>query len=127
MTRGVSAIPNVMIDIILLMTCLLSWRRTLGAVQCNTKSLGNLTFGGFVRSNLTRATGAQILQLGKEGKLEQCLKSVEPRWQSDFCNVQHQPNGAPTLLLVGPSAAGANDLIKQLPTFNKVGNHSYDR
>lgn len=61
-----------------------------------------------------------MVQLGEQGGLEQRLKATEPRWQTEFCSVQHQPNGAPTLLLVGPSAAGANDLIKQLPTFNKV-------
>lgn len=61
-----------------------------------------------------------MVQLGGTGSLEARLKATEPRWQSDFCSVQHQPNGAPTLLLVGPSAAGANDLIKQLPAFNKV-------
>ena len=70
--------------------------------------------------DLDPATGAHMVQLGRQGTLEQCLKAVEPRWQSDFCNVQNQANGAPTLLLVGPSAAGANDLIKQLPTFNRV-------
>ena len=67
-----------------------------------------------------RDAGAQVASLAGGGDLEARLKAAEPRWRSEFCSDADRPPGAPSLLLVGPSAAEANSLIKRLPAFNEV-------
>ncbi len=52
--------------------------------------------------------------------LEAGFKAAEPRWRAEFCSDADRPPGAPSLILVGPSAAEANALIKRLPAFNQV-------
>ena len=65
-------------------------------------------------------TGAQVVSLTGTESLEAGLKAAEPRWRAEFCSDADRPPGAPSLLLVGPSAAEANALIKRLPVFNEA-------
>jgi len=64
--------------------------------------------------------GAQVASLAGLGDLEARLKAAEPRWRAEFCSDADRPPGAPSLLLIGSSAAEANALIKRLPAFNEA-------
>jgi hypothetical protein len=85
------------------------------------------------RGGLT-AEGMAVLP--PDGSLEERLRTLRPSsWQQDFCSrsggggsqqqqqqqtQQTQQTGSPVLLLVSPSAVGANGLIKLCPQFNRV-------
>ncbi|KAK9810173.1 hypothetical protein WJX72_006098 [[Myrmecia] bisecta] len=88
--------------------------------------------------SFARCTGASYLEkegfqetsiarLPQDGSLEHRLKSTEANWRCEYCGAgedgKRQP-GMPSLLLIGPSAVGTNNLIKKLPAFakaNKIG------
>ena len=61
-----------------------------------------------------------MASLAGPGALEARLKAAEPRWRAEFCSDADRPPGAPSLLLIGSSAAEANALIKRLPAFNEA-------
>ncbi len=53
--------------------------------------------------------------------LEERLKAATgPEWRRHLGPDPDRPNGSPSVLLVAASAAGANDLIKQLPSLHQV-------
>lgn len=62
--------------------------------------------------------------LAGAGSLEEKLKAAAgPQWRQHLGHDAGRPNGSPGVLLIGSSAAGANDLIKQLPSLHQVQFH----
>jgi protein CMS1 len=64
-------------------------------------------------------TEASFVALSGRGSLEEQLKVAEPAWWDVFGSVAGRRNGAPSCLLVSPSAMGAVHLIKSCGTFNR--------
>lgn len=62
-----------------------------------------------------------MVPMGGPGRLEEKLKAAAgPDWQRHLGSDPQRPNGSPHVLLIASSAAGANDLIKQLPSLHQV-------
>lgn len=62
-----------------------------------------------------------MVPLGGAGRLEDKLRAAAgPEWRRHLGADAARPNGSPSVLLIAPSAAGANDLIKQLPALHQA-------
>lgn len=65
--------------------------------------------------------GSCMVPLGGAGRLEDKLRAAAgPEWRRHLGADAARPNGSPSVLLIAPSAAGANDLIKQLPALHQA-------
>lgn len=66
--------------------------------------------------------GNLMVPMGGPGRLEDKLKAAAgPNWRQHLGSDAQRPHGSPNVLLIASSAAGANDLIKQLPSLHQVG------